>query len=340
MNYCTSCTPAPPFPDNGFLILHNLEENVTARKFLENADGSLSIPYSNGKELASLLQDLHEQTNTSLIKGALSRNPEQPLAYSPFSYIYERVIYKDLVSLINKGEFLSFFQPIVNLESGQIFGYESLLRSFNPPVSPFKLFDTAIKTGMQSILDRRARELAIIARSNQVKHGIKSFINFIPSSIYNPEHCLQHTFKMVKQYGVSPDDLIFEVVETEKINDMEHLKSILDTYRANGMKVALDDMGSGYSTYEVLENLKPDFVKIDRHYITDCHQDSEKQTFLKNVQALADDLSITVLAEGIETEDEYTFLQSIGITLGQGYLIGKPEASPAGQEKLFADMIL
>ncbi|MBS2968603.1 EAL domain-containing protein [Metabacillus sp. KIGAM252] len=339
MNFCTSCTPAPPFPDKGFLLLHNLERNFKPSKFTEYADGSLSIPYSNVKELASLLQDLHEQTNTSLLKGALSKDPEQPLAYSPFSYIYERVIYKDLVSIINKGDFLSFFQPIVNLESGKIFGYESLLRSFDPPVSPFKLFDTAIKTGMQSILDRRARELAIIARSNKIQRGVKSFINFIPSSIYNPEHCLQHTFKMVKQYGVSPDDLIFEVVETEKISDMEHLKSILETYRANGMKVALDDMGSGYSTYEVLENLKPDFVKIDREYITDCHKNYGKQTFLKNVQALANDLSITVLAEGIETEDEYTFLQSIGIPLGQGYLIGKPEETPAAQEKLFAGVV-
>ncbi|AZB42576.1 EAL domain-containing protein [Bacillus sp. FJAT-42376] len=336
---CTACTPAPPIHEEGFLLLRTSNKSLYTSGLPFTDEGTCTISYHSSLELEMKVKEVQAACDTRQLNAAISKDSESPLSYSPFSYIYERVVYKDIVNLITKGDFLSFFQPIVHLRSGQIFGYESLLRSIHPPVSPYQLFDTAIKTGMQSILDRRARELAIIARSNQIQKGIKSFINFIPSSIYNPEHCLQHTFKMVKQYGVRPEDLIFEVVETEKINDMDHLKNILDTYRANGMKVALDDMGSGYSTYEVLENLKPDFVKIDRHYITDCYKEPEKQSFLKNVQALSRDLSITVLAEGIETEEEYGFLDSIGISLGQGYFIGKPSERPASQEKLFSGLV-
>ncbi|MTH53150.1 EAL domain-containing protein [Bacillus mangrovi] len=321
---CSACSPDLAIPSAGYLII-------------DSATGeSDTLPYKSEHHLASLLEECNKRADVQHLRAALTEDPGLPTAYSSFSYVFERVVSKETVDIIMEGDFSSFFQPIIQMESGQIFGYESLLRHAQPAFTPYKLFDTAIKTGLQSVLDRRARELAIIARSKSVKRGIKSFINFIPSSIYNPAHCLQHTFRMVKQYRVSPEDLIFEVVETEKINDIDHLKSILDTYRANGMKVALDDMGSGYSTYEVLEHLKPDFVKIDRSFISDCHNDSEKQSFLKNVQALAQDLSITVLGEGIETAEEFTFLQSIGIALGQGYYIGKPAPEPASGHLLFA----
>ncbi|MGD7009004.1 EAL domain-containing protein [Metabacillus sp. 84] len=339
MTFCTACTPDLAIPEQGYLLLlHSRHDTLPLLEPFYTKDKVYAVPYRNPDELSDRLTQINSETETANIKAALAANPKEAKTFSPFGYIYERVVQRDLVDLIMKGDFSSFFQPIVHLESGSLYGYESLLRSFDPPVSPFHLFGTAIKTGLQSILDRRARELAIMSRSDSIKPGIKSFINFIPSSIYNPEHCLQHTFKMVKQYGVRPDDLIFEVVETEKIKDINHLKNILDTYRAHGMKVALDDLGSGYSTYEVLEKLKPDYVKIDRQYISDCYKDPEKQTFLNKVQGLARELSITVLAEGIESEEEFSYLQSIDIHLGQGYFIGKPAKSPASQESLFSQI--
>ncbi|QAS54698.1 hypothetical protein HLI_17625 [Halobacillus litoralis] len=178
------------------------------------------------------------------------------------------------------------------MKENRIFGYESLLRT-----------------------------------ENQIP-GQKIFINFLPSTIYVPEFCLQHTFQIVEEFNIDPSDLVFEVVETEKIKDVDHMKSILDTYKSSGMKVALDDVGAGYSTLEMLNLLQPDFLKIDRSYIQNCHTSPEKQAFLYKVMDRAKHIGIKVLAEGIETRDEWNWLHALGVNYGQGYFIGCPEAVP------------
>jgi len=127
---------------------------------------------------------------------------------------------------------------------------------------------------------------------------------------------------------VKNQDVKSEVVESEKIDDIAHLQKVLSTYKREGMKVALDDVGSGFATLEVLKNLNPDYVKIDRHYIDHCDRDSLKQSFLSDVIHIAKELGITVLAEGIERQEEFDYCKHIGIDLAQGYFIGKPASKP------------
>ncbi|WP_456271760.1 EAL domain-containing protein [Bacillus sp. AK031] len=178
---------------------------------------------------------------------------------------------------------------------------------------------------MHSLLDQRAREAAIRCRKGNVENGIKSFINFLPSTIYNPEFCLKHTFSIVEKYKVDPSDLVFEVVETEKIVDIDHLKNVFAVYRREGMKVALDDVGSGFATLEMLGQIKPDYVKVDRSYVSHCDSIRENQAFLKEVSHISKELGIKVLAEGIERKEEFDYCKTVGIDLAQGYYIGKPE---------------
>lgn len=104
----------------------------------------------------------------------------------------ERIRNKEIVDLIVSNEFVSYFQPIIDLKNNDIFGYEALLRSDNPEklVPPSELFEVAHKTGLYSLLDQRARETAIKSRVGKVPNGIKTFINFLPFTIYNPEFCL------------------------------------------------------------------------------------------------------------------------------------------------------
>lgn len=109
---------------------------------------------------------------------------------------------------------------------------------------------------------------AVQAQAEQIDRGKKCLL---PYTIYVPEFCLKHTFKMVKEFEVDPNDIIFEVVETEKVSDVNHLKSIFNTYKSSGMKVALDDGGTGFSTLEMLTHLPPDYVKVDRSYTQNCH---------------------------------------------------------------------
>ncbi|NMH73436.1 EAL domain-containing protein [Bacillus sp. RO2] len=280
--------------------------------------------YESIEDLEQLLQEIDKQNKKSdvLVKTSSQRG------FYPPKQLLELVKNHDLLELITFDSFTTHFQPIIDLQNNdELFAYECLLRPHwkGQSVPPFKLFEFARETNLHNYLDQKARESSIVSGSKQqIPFQVKLFINFLPSSIYNPEYCLQHTFKIVRENHITPDQLVFEVVESEKIHDIDHLESIFKTYKKSGMQVALDDVGAGYSTLEVLEKLQPDFVKIDRDYVSQCDTILEKQLFLKSVLNVATKLNIKVLAEGIERLEELEFCRDIGIHYGQGYLIGKP----------------
>ncbi|RSK28223.1 EAL domain-containing protein [Bacillus sp. HMF5848] len=288
----------------------------------------ITISYESKKMLKSLLEPLQDLENSDKDNIAIAVNNVSNASYLHFigyPYFHNHIHYEKVLEYIYHGELKVALQPIIDLETNKLLGYENLLRTTMPSeIGPKELFETASITGTHSYLDKRAREEAIKARSNLIPPGVKSFINFLPSTIYNPDFCLQHTFSIVRKYNVSPEDLIFEVVETEKVEDVKHLKRILNTYKASGMKVALDDVGSGYATLEMLRELQPDYVKIDRKYISHCEADITKQQFLKKVVEIAEQLNIFVLAEGIERAEELQYCKNIGMHYAQGYYIGRP----------------
>ncbi|WJH37134.1 EAL domain-containing protein [Paenibacillus sp. CC-CFT747] len=243
---------------------------------------------------------------------------------------FARMEQHPLVSIIQENQFTSFLQPILSLREDRITAYECLLRPSPEGSSfrPFELFETARETGLHSFLDRSARISAIETTARLLERGIKRFVNFLPSSIYNPNYCLSHTFAAIDRLEQDPQDFVFEVVETEKIEDIRHLQTIFEVYKKNGMKVALDDVGSGFSTIEVMRRLEPDYVKIDRGLVDHCDEDESKQEEIRRIRELAHSYGGQVLAEGIERNEELAFCRSIGLDLAQGYLIGKPSDKP------------
>ncbi|PLT34564.1 EAL domain-containing protein [Bacillus sp. V5-8f] len=294
---------------------------------MEN-DKGIFIAYHSSADLSDKLGRLSLVPEADTFESTLLKKLEDPIITYPLREVASRVGNHETVKIIQSTEFIGFFQPIVLLRDKSLFAYESLLRDPLGRISPGQLFKVAQETGMQSLLDQKARETAIKGRVGKINNGIKSFINFLPSTIYNPDYCLRHTFHIVERYGINPEDLVFEVVETEKIDDIDHLKKIFRTYQNQGMAVALDDFGAGYSTLDVLVQLQPDYVKIDRSNIMFCDSDTGKQEFLKNVVHVARELNIRTLAEGVERVEELQFCKDIGIDLAQGYLIGRPEAEP------------
>ena len=104
----------------------------------------------------------------------------------------------------------------------------------------------------------------------------KVFINFIPTSIYSPEHCLKSTVQLARFLGIDPSHFVFEVVETEQVDDLEHLKKILQYYKEKGFQYALDDVGEGFSTIELLEELSPHYMKLDMKFVQGVATDSDQ----------------------------------------------------------------
>ncbi|OMF00102.1 hypothetical protein BK129_28025 [Paenibacillus amylolyticus] len=337
---CSGCSPIYPIEGQGTLYLRPispalLEALQTPGRLIETSDDMMWMDFSNLETVQNLIKEIGEIDPTLRDSLTVQILPiyEQANEESWISLTMQESRFKhaELVSIILEHQFSSHMQPIVDA-SEQIIGYEFLLRPAEngKSFSSYELFEVARETGLHSFLDRLARITAIETSALFLPHGVKRFVNFLPSSIYNPEYCLTHTFEAIERLSLDPKDFVFEVVETEQIQHMPILQQIFEVYRSRGMSVALDDVGAGYSTIELMNRLEPDFVKIDRSLIDRCDQDSTKQEKILHIVEMSSRFGGQVLAEGIERMEEFEFCRSIGIELAQGYYFGKPSAQPPG----------
>lgn len=237
---------------------------------------------------------------------------------------------KDFFDILNNESLTSHYQPIVDAKSKDIIGYEALARGVKKDGSlmyPSELFEKSKRNDTNFRLDRICRESALkTAAAKKVSHKI--FINFLPTSIYDPEFCLASTVKWANQLEFDPKNIVFEVVETEQVKDKEHLKKILSFYRDKGFLVALDDVGEGYSGLGMIIDLKPDIIKVDKKIIENIDKDELKQSVYKALYNLSKEHNIQVLAEGVENPYELEMVESIGVDYIQGYYFAKPGAEP------------
>jgi diguanylate cyclase (GGDEF)-like protein len=237
-----------------------------------------------------------------------------------------------LIEMLARERFTSYFQPIVSIQdTSQIYGYESLLRGLDEQgnlVMPEPILELATEAGLLPQLDRVAR-LTTITQVSQHQVSGHIFINFAPTALYDPVSCLGSTVEAIDQAGIPHERVVFEVVESDNPQDLEHLKGVLQYYRNAGFLVALDDLGSGYSSLNLLHQLRPDFIKLDIGLIRNVHQDLYKASITEKLLEITHKLNIKTVAEGIECIEELNWLRERGATLAQGYLIARPSAVPA-----------
>lgn len=237
---------------------------------------------------------------------------------------------QELGWILEHGSIKMLFQPIIRVEDMSVYAHEALARgiqSNGEMMNPGLMFDMARITGMLFNLDRQCRESAIRAAA---QHKVQSniFINFLPTAIYNPEYCLRDTVRWAQELNFDPAALVFEVVESEEVSDIEHLKRILTFYKERGFRVALDDVGSGYSSLNKFVQLAPDIIKLDMELVRDIHKIEVKQAVARALVFMARESGCLVLAEGIEVEDEFAWVKELGVDFVQGYYFGKPAEEP------------
>ncbi|SDN61127.1 EAL domain-containing protein [Alkalicoccus daliensis] len=348
MEACQLCQGKIPLNESGRMMLFSSVPGVirtlhrafrrVQTEFTE--ENRLFVNYTAWMELQQHMEQIEkvlpEEEQESLRGSLISAegNTYLPGNEFPIQQLREQIANPMFVKVIQEKLFQSYMQPVIDTKTGKPFGYEFLLRPNSKlyPFNPGELFAFSQRSGLQSMLDSQARINAIRTGAHMLERGTKRFINFLPSSIYDPRHCLQSTFKAVREYKVDPDDLVFEVVETEKIEDISHLQFIFDEYKKAGIRVALDDLGSGYSTVEVMEALQPDYAKIDRKLVQDCHLRPEKIEQIKQLKESAGKIGTLLLAEGIEKPEEYEAVKPI-VDYVQGYFFGKPLIKPAKDQK-------
>ncbi len=247
-----------------------------------------------------------------------------------------------LLDILQNRRIESWFQPVVEARGGAVWGYECLMRgraADGSLVGAPQLLEWAHQENLKFMLDRVCRETHLEnAGRLAAPRGCRFLINFLPTAIYQPEFCLQTSLAAMRRSGLAPDQVIFEVVETEKVADTDHLMRILDYYRRSGFGVALDDLGSGYAGLALLGDLRPDLIKIDREIVSKATFSKSHLNICSSLVRLGQDNGQTVLAEGVETAEEVELMRSLGVDLMQGYYFGKP--APAEQIKGESSTIL
>jgi EAL domain-containing protein (putative c-di-GMP-specific phosphodiesterase class I) len=218
-------------------------------------------------------------------------------------------------------DFTMAFQPIVNTTSKQVFAYEALARGLNNETAGeiLKRVDDTNRYRFDQACRVKAVKLAtVLAMSTFLS------INFMPNAVYLPELCIRTTIEAAKKYGFPIKHIIFEITEGEKVDDISHLKEIIQHYKQLGFKTAIDDFGAGYSGLNLLAEIQTDFIKLDMALTKNINQDKIRQAIVKGIVQTSTELSSTIIAEGIESYEELTTLQSFGIELFQGYYFAKP----------------
>lgn len=247
------------------------------------------------------------------------------------THLLGRISGRWLVELLADRRLTTYFQPIVHSsEPERVFAYECLIRGIDEAgelIPPGKLYGAARSANLLYHLDRSSRLQHISAAR---RHGLRTnhFINFNPTSIYDPEFCLRSTVAAIEGTDLSPESFVFEVVESDHVSDLQRLPFILDYYRRAGFRVALDDLGAGYSSLNMLSALRPDFVKLDIELLRGIDENPYKAELVSKIIESAHNLGIEVVAEGIETVAEWNWATTHGADYTQGYLFGRPQPSP------------
>lgn len=234
-----------------------------------------------------------------------------------------------LLDIIEHRKLSALFQPIIDLKSGEFIGFEGLIRgpSDSPLHSPANLFAAASQQGLQLQLEMLARQTVLEAFAKQSLPG-NLFLNVSPETMTHPSFRNGQTLTFINELGIDPRRVVIEITENQPTFDFEGMRNALLHYRSMGFKIAIDDLGEGFSSLRLWSELRPEYIKVDMHFVQGVDSDPIKLQFLKSIQQIAESCGTRVIAEGIETEAELRVIKDIGIALGQGYFIARPNHTP------------
>ena len=220
------------------------------------------------------------------------------------------------------------FQPIVDVETRQIFAHEALVRGPNGEAAHSVL--SRINEANRYRFDQACRVKAIKTAAQLDMQTMLS-INFMPNAIYRPEVCIRTTLEAARTHGFPIDRIMFETVEGEHISDGKWLAEVFREYQRIGFLTAIDDFGAGFAGLNLLAEFQPDIIKLDMELVRHIDKHPARQAIARGVVRICEELGIRIIAEGIETIDECRFLQGLGVRLMQGYLFSQPLFEACGQ---------
>src|SRR5690554_224499 len=236
----------------------------------------------------------------------------------------------ELSSIISEKMINTYFQPIISADGQSIYAYEALSRGPSGSIlfNPINLFEQAKQQQKLFALESVCRTKTIEQFTQQQLPG-KLFLNISPETLLQPDHQRGLTLELVNTFGISPEQVVIEITEHSPTHDYALMRRAVQHYQGEGFSIALDDLGAGYSSLRLWSEVQPEFVKIDRHFISGIEHDKIKRDFVRSIVAIARSVNSQIIAEGIETLQEYATLCEIGVDYVQGYYFARPSPVPA-----------
>ena len=231
----------------------------------------------------------------------------------------------DVTRAISESQFHPYFQPLIELRTGKLRGFELLARWNHPQrgwVPPVEFIPAAERDGWIDELTEQLLHQAFPALAT-LSQTLALAINISPLQLHN-RHLPRHIESIADKAGFSMDRLVVEITETALADDMEQAGDIAHELKEMGCGLALDDFGTGYSSLLHLQSLPFDELKVDRSFVSSMTEQRDSRKIVAAVIGLGQSLGMITVAEGVETEEQAEMLLWLGTELGQGYLFGKP----------------
>jgi diguanylate cyclase (GGDEF)-like protein len=277
--------------------------------------------------LAYKHKDLMEKTSPVITNLAYSWGAKLDEEYLKPFVENQSALSQAVLGILRDRQLTSVYQPIVSLQSADIYGFEGLIRG---PVatglhSPLDLFSAAKSCNFLAEMEHLSRQIVLESYAVTCKTR-KLFINSTPEMLLMSTPNKGETMAYLARLGLEPKQIIIEVTEQTCNMDYGQLRKAVQYYRDIGFEIAMDDLGEGFSSLRLWSELQPDYVKIDKHFISNIHQDQVKFEFVRSIQQIALNSGAKVIAEGIETYEELSIIKDLKIDFGQGYYLGRPTA--------------
>lgn len=294
--------------------------------FISVSIGVSTFP-NHGKDYEDLLK------NSDIAMYAAKKDGKNKILFYEEDIHEETLWHIKMANMLQKGldnsEFELFYQPQIELCSGEIIGIEALVRWHHHKkeyISPAEFIPVAEITGQIYELERRILRNVLIQKKKWEEQGIKNIeisINLSSKSLisYPNFKLLEEIFS---EFNLDYSNIVIEITETAAISNIEIAIERLNILKSKGLKIALDDFGTGYSSITYLMMLPIDIIKLDKSYINSQYSGTNDISIVRFIVSLAHNLGLRVVAEGIETHSQLEYLKNIKCEFGQGYYIGRP----------------
>ncbi|MEO8072224.1 MAG: EAL domain-containing protein [Acidobacteriota bacterium] len=250
----------------------------------------------------------------------------------------------ELRQAVEHEEFRVYYQPIINLQSDEIKGFESLVRWQHPTrgiVSPLEFIPVAEETGLiiplgEWILRESCRQLSAWQSEFKMNPPLTMSVNLSCKQFVQTD-LVERIVEIIRDTKIEASSLRLEITESHLMKDSEAAILIMNNLRALGIKLSIDDFGTGYSSLSYLHRLPINYLKVDRSFVSQMQENSENREIVRTIILLAKNLNLEVIAEGIETIEQAQYLKSLTCNFGQGYLYSKPVDAPSATKLLFEE---